>query len=248
MARCMLVQSGLPMTLWAEAINTAAFLRNRCPTKALEGRTPLEEWIGTKPDVSFLRMFGCKAFALQKGPGVTKLDPKGHEFVMVGYDSESKAYRLWERGTRRIIKSRDVRFIEDMDSKNERDVELVEMQKPHVAEGVMADEHSFEIRAKVEPSQQPTDSVSKDWKEPAAVEEEDGAWSMASEVTPKKAVEPVQRPVSYTHLDVYKRQGLERACSCRGGRWCLEHGVGSYAKEGCGASTAIRSRKGKAET
>jgi len=39
MARCMLQQSGLPQSLWAEAVNTATFIRNRCPTKCLINKT-----------------------------------------------------------------------------------------------------------------------------------------------------------------------------------------------------------------
>lgn len=65
MARCMLVESGLPRTLWAKAISMVAFIRNRCPTSALQGKAPFEMWTGKKPDVTCLRVFGCKAFALQ---------------------------------------------------------------------------------------------------------------------------------------------------------------------------------------
>ena len=52
--RTMLADSKLPHRFWAEAISTAVYLRNRSPTKALEGVTPHEAWSGTKPDVSTL--------------------------------------------------------------------------------------------------------------------------------------------------------------------------------------------------
>ena len=42
MARCMLLDAKLPKYLWAEAINTAAYIRNRCPTKLLLNKTPYE--------------------------------------------------------------------------------------------------------------------------------------------------------------------------------------------------------------
>lgn len=41
-ARCLLMQSGLPPSLWGEAVNTANYIRNRCPTSSLNGRTPYE--------------------------------------------------------------------------------------------------------------------------------------------------------------------------------------------------------------
>lgn len=113
MARCMLLQSGVPTSLWAEAVNTAVFLRNRCPSRAAVDKTPLELWSGKKPDVKNLKTFGSHVTALKKGPGISKWDAKGEDLIMVGYNTESKAYRLWRKGSTSVIKSYDVRFIED---------------------------------------------------------------------------------------------------------------------------------------
>ena len=44
MTRAMLIDSKLPHRFWAEALATAAYLRNRCPTKAVNGMTPHEAW------------------------------------------------------------------------------------------------------------------------------------------------------------------------------------------------------------
>lgn len=126
MARCMLLQSKLPMSLWAEAINTANFIRNRCPTKALDNKTPFEMWSDRKPYVGFMRTFGCKAISLIKGTNRRKFEAKGKPMIMVGYSSESKAYRLWQPGSKTIIKSRDVRFLEDTQPNSNRAVELFE--------------------------------------------------------------------------------------------------------------------------
>ena len=63
-ARCLLAKSGLPDTFWAEAVNTANYLRNRSPTASLGGRTPYEAWTGKVPSVSHLRVFGSKGFYL----------------------------------------------------------------------------------------------------------------------------------------------------------------------------------------
>lgn len=116
MARCMLLQSGVPDSLWAEAINTAAYIRNRCPTKLLENLTPMEAWSFEKPYVGFMRIFGSKVIALEKKPFRGKFEPKGKKYILVGYSQESKAYRLWTPGTKTVIKRRDVRFIEDLES------------------------------------------------------------------------------------------------------------------------------------
>lgn len=63
-ARAMLSHAGLPNSYWAEALATAAYLRNRTPTTAIkEAATPYEKWYGRKPSVDHLRVFGCVAYA-----------------------------------------------------------------------------------------------------------------------------------------------------------------------------------------
>ncbi|KYN16361.1 Copia protein [Trachymyrmex cornetzi] len=94
MARCIMLQANLPESLWAEAINTATFLRNRCTTKSLDGITPFEAWTQNKPYVGLFRTIGSKTIALNKSRKEKKFQSKGEEYILVGYSEESKAYRL----------------------------------------------------------------------------------------------------------------------------------------------------------
>ena len=61
--RSMLIDAKLPYRFWAEALSTAVYLRNRSPTKAVDGITPCEAWTGKKPDVAHMCVFGCEAYA-----------------------------------------------------------------------------------------------------------------------------------------------------------------------------------------
>ncbi|XP_052484519.1 uncharacterized protein LOC128039853 [Gossypium raimondii] len=63
MARCLLFEKNLPKTLWAEVVNTAVYLQNRLPTKALAQKTLFEAWFGFKPSLAHLRTFGCTCYA-----------------------------------------------------------------------------------------------------------------------------------------------------------------------------------------
>lgn len=124
MARCMMLEAKLPKSLWAEMINTATYLRNRCPTKLLDNKTPHEIWFGEKPYIGFLRIIGSKVIALNKRNNRKKFDPKGIEYRLVGYSQESKAYRLWRPGTKTIIKARDVKFFEEMQNNEDINYQL----------------------------------------------------------------------------------------------------------------------------
>jgi len=66
MAKCLILQGNLPQSLWGEAINTATYLRNRCATKTLDGKTPFEAWAGHKLYVGYFKTIGAKTIVLDK--------------------------------------------------------------------------------------------------------------------------------------------------------------------------------------
>jgi hypothetical protein len=86
---------------------TAVYVKNVSPTRALDrklGGTPYEAWHGKQPDVKHLRVFGC----LKR----TKLDYKSKAHIFIGYSLTSKAYRLYDPITKKLVVSRDVIFRE----------------------------------------------------------------------------------------------------------------------------------------
>ena len=113
MARAMLHAQGLKYEFWAEAVSNAAYIRNRCPTSAVASMTPQEAWSGRRPNIGHMRIFGCVAYALDLSPHRSKLDAKGTKCLFLGYWEGSKAYRLMCLETKKILKSRDVTFVED---------------------------------------------------------------------------------------------------------------------------------------
>ncbi|MCO5564150.1 hypothetical protein L7F22_017806 [Adiantum nelumboides] len=110
MARCMLKAKSLPHKLWMEAVACAAHVLNRCPTRALRTITPYESWYDRKPSVSYLRVFGCLAYAHIPQQLRGKLDDKAVKCIFVEYSSGSKGYRLYNPTTNKIFESRDVIF------------------------------------------------------------------------------------------------------------------------------------------
>ena len=113
MARSMMNEKGLPKTFWAEATNTAVYILNRCPTKAVRNLTPMEAWSREKPDVSHLRIFGSIGYVLIPAEKRTKLDEKSTKCIFTGYTLETKGYRLYNVETNKLVVSRDVLFDEN---------------------------------------------------------------------------------------------------------------------------------------
>jgi hypothetical protein len=72
----MLIEKDLPEFLWADAVSHAAYLRNRAPTRALQGATPEERWNGKRPNIKHLQEFGALVYVLLEGTNQSKMRPK----------------------------------------------------------------------------------------------------------------------------------------------------------------------------
>lgn len=107
-ARSMLHAARLPYRYWGEAINTAVYLKNRVPTRALDGTTPFEAWTGKRPNLEHLRVFGSKVYIHVADSQRSKLEPKSIEGIFLGYDDQSKAYRVYNPDRNAVVASRDV--------------------------------------------------------------------------------------------------------------------------------------------
>ena len=110
--RSMLSDSGLPKTFWAEAVNTAAYVRNRSPTVALNNMTPYEALNGHKPNVKHFKIFGCKCYAHVPKDERSKLDSKSKHCIFVGYGSVTKGYRVYDLNGKKVFHCKDVIFHE----------------------------------------------------------------------------------------------------------------------------------------
>ena len=111
--RCMLADSKLPLKFWAEAISTACYTSNRSPKRCLGGITPEDAWTGQKPDISNLRVFGCKARAYVPINHRSKLEPTSQPAIMLGYSNNQRGYRLWSKEKQKVFCASNVVFFED---------------------------------------------------------------------------------------------------------------------------------------
>jgi hypothetical protein len=77
--------------LWAEAINMAAYLKNRLPHKYLPSSTiPFERFQGTRPTISYLNPFGHKCYVYirqEEHSSGSKHLPRARKAIIVGYTS-----------------------------------------------------------------------------------------------------------------------------------------------------------------
>uniref|UniRef100_A0A2N9G6Q3 CCHC-type domain-containing protein n=1 Tax=Fagus sylvatica TaxID=28930 RepID=A0A2N9G6Q3_FAGSY len=113
-ARSMRLHAGLPETFWADAVNTAAYLINRGPSVPLEFRIPEEVWSGKEVNLSYLKVFGCVSYVHIDSDARSKLDAKSRKCFFIGYGDETFGYRFWDDQNRKVIRSRNVIFNEQV--------------------------------------------------------------------------------------------------------------------------------------
>ena len=112
MTRSILKHMSVPNLLWGEAVRHSTYLINRVATRSLDGKTPYETLRNKKPNIEHLRVFGCVCYAITNTTGRKKLDDRSRTLVHLGTEPGSKAYRLLEPTTNKVIVNRDVIFDE----------------------------------------------------------------------------------------------------------------------------------------
>jgi hypothetical protein len=125
MARTMLDEYKTSNRFWVEAINTACYAINRLYLHRILKKTSYELLTGKKPNVSYFRVFGSKCFIVVKRGRKSKFAPKVVEGFLLGYDSNTRAYRVFNKSTGLVEVSCDTVF----DETNGSQVEQVDLDE-----------------------------------------------------------------------------------------------------------------------
>ena len=111
MVNSMFMHSKLPINLWAKLLLIACHIHIRISSKKTR-KSPYESLKGRKPNLSYIKVWGCIAYYRVNYPKRTKLGPRALKSNFVGYAQNSKAYRLLNLESNVIIESRDNDFLE----------------------------------------------------------------------------------------------------------------------------------------
>ena len=123
MAKAMIHNKDMAKDLWGEVINIACHIVNRVYFRLGTKKTPYKLWKGMKPNVKYIRIFGSTCFILKDKENVGKFDTRSDEGIFLGYSSTSKAYRVLNKRTRKVMKTVNVVIDEASTSKSSKDVD-----------------------------------------------------------------------------------------------------------------------------
>ncbi len=130
----MLFDAKLGHEHWADATSTATYVKNRSPSSC-SSHTPWELFFGRKSDVSGMRVVGSKAYMHVPKQLRRKLDPISTAGTFIGYEPNSKAYRVL-MDTGKVQIARDVTFLEQPSAANKAAATEAEQANNQVSTGV----------------------------------------------------------------------------------------------------------------
>ena len=134
-ARSLMFQANVPKRFWSDAVSTACYLINRMPTKVLKDQAPFEVLNKRKPSLEYMRVFGCLCYVLVPGELRNKLEARSRKAMFIGYSTTQKGYKCYDPEARRVLVSRDVKFIEERgyyEEKNQEDLKDLTSDKAGV--------------------------------------------------------------------------------------------------------------------
>ena len=159
MVRAMLHNKDVARNLWGEAVNTACHTVNRMYFRPGTKKTPNELWKGRKSNVKYFMIFGSTCFILKDRENVGKFDSQNDEGIFLGYSSTSKAYRVYNKRTMKVIETVNVVIDESSYSDSEKGIE--ELNKEILPPESREAQESFE-QEPASPSTLGTPSVVED--------------------------------------------------------------------------------------
>nr|GFA24756.1 Gag-Pol polyprotein [Tanacetum cinerariifolium] len=111
-ARTMLSAAKVPLFFWAEAISTACFTQNCSLVIPRHEKTPYHIINDRKPLVKFFHIFGSLCYIVRDDENLDKMKEKGDECIFMGYSTQTRAYKVFNKSTRLIMESIHVNFDE----------------------------------------------------------------------------------------------------------------------------------------
>ncbi|GKC20686.1 retrovirus-related pol polyprotein from transposon TNT 1-94 [Tanacetum coccineum] len=104
--------SKLPLFFWVEAIATACYTQNISLIIPRHEKTSYQIINDRKPSLTHLHIFGCTCYITRDGENLNKIKEKGDPCILVGYSTQSKRYRVYNKRTRLIVESIHINFDE----------------------------------------------------------------------------------------------------------------------------------------
>jgi hypothetical protein len=149
MERSMMNEKNIAQTYCVEAIHTVVHIFNKAHLKSQSDKTPYELWFGRPTSIKHFKAFGSKCYIKNNYENLGKHDDKADEGIFLGYATNSKGYRCYNKRLHKLVDCIDIKVDEEIWVRNVSSVEsttedIVEVEDEQVQESEKEDSESDE--------------------------------------------------------------------------------------------------------
>jgi hypothetical protein len=117
MAKSMLNEKNIGQTYWVEAIHTVVHVLKKSHLRPQSDKTPYELWFGRPASIKHFRVFGSKCYIKNNDENLDKYDDRDDEGIFLGYATNSKGYRCYNKRLHKMVDCIDVKIDEGIPSR-----------------------------------------------------------------------------------------------------------------------------------
>jgi hypothetical protein len=101
-----------------EEIHTAVHLLNKAHLRPHTDKTPYELWFGRPTSTKHFKVFGSKCYIKNNYENIGKYDDRVDEGIFLGYATNSKGYRCYNKRLHKLVDCIDIKVDEEIQVKN----------------------------------------------------------------------------------------------------------------------------------
>jgi hypothetical protein len=112
MDKSMMNEKNIGQTYWVEAIQTEVHVLNKSHLRPQSDKTPYELWFGRPTSIKHFKVFGSKCYINNNDENIGKYDDRVDEGIFLGYATNSKGYRCYNKSLHKMVDCIYVKFDE----------------------------------------------------------------------------------------------------------------------------------------
>jgi hypothetical protein len=123
MARSMMNEKNIGQTYWVETIHTKVHILNKSHLRPHSDKKPYELWYGRPASMKHFKVFGSKCYIKNNNENLGKYDDRADEGIFLGYDTNSKGYRCFNKRLSKLVDCLDLKVDEGVQVREMSNIE-----------------------------------------------------------------------------------------------------------------------------
>jgi hypothetical protein len=160
MARSMMNEKNIGQTYWVEAIHTTVHILNKSHLRPHSDKTPYEVWYGRTASIKHFKVFGIKCYIKNNNENLGKYDGRADEGIFLGYATNSKGYRFFNKILHKLVDCIDLKVDEGVLVREVRNIEYTTKDTTETEDEQVQESDEEETPSQEESGQQSTSNPS----------------------------------------------------------------------------------------